>query len=117
MGRRRLGEGLARRLVRAEPREERPRARGVGLDRLADEVACLRPRFDQRGQELEQRSRELAAGGARFDVIQQPTLHRNEALTATVADQREEDPAAAPEAPGATEAPTEGGTRGSTWVR
>ena len=78
---------------------------------LAGEVAYLRERFDQRGMELEQPSRELAAERERADVIQQLALQRIEALTATVAEHRQGAPTAAPEAPGATEAPAEGDPR------
>ena len=83
------------------------------VDRLSDEVAYLRDRnnteitylrdqLDQRGQELDQRSRELAAERERADVIQQLALQRIEALTATVVDQRQDAPTAAPEPPGHT---------------
>ncbi len=95
-------------------------AKDALVERLADEVAYLRVQLDQRGreleqrgQELEQRSRELAAERERADVIQQLALQRIEALTTTVADQRESAPERAPEPPGSTEGVSEGDP--SSW--
>jgi len=96
-------------------------AKDALVGRLADEVAYLRVQLDQRGreleqrgQELEQRSRELAAERERADVIQQLALQRIEALTATVADNRQDAPERAPEPPGRDEAPSEGDP--SSWL-
>jgi len=85
-------------------------AKQAMIDRLSDEVAYLRDRnnteitylqerLQHRDAELGQRGRELAAERERADVIQQLALQRIEALTATVAEQREEAPEAAPEPP------------------
>ena len=98
-----------------DERTEVVAAKDAMIARLADEVAYLRERFDQRGLELEQRSRELAAERERADVIQQLALQRIEALTATVAERGEEAPTAAPGAPGGMEAPAEGIP--SWWTR
>ena len=69
--------------------------------RLDTEVAYLR-------DQLEQRSRELAAERERADVIQQLALQRIEALTTTMADQRESAPERAAEPPGSTQGVSEG---------
>ena len=81
--------------------------------RLDTEVAYLR-------DQLEQRSRELAAERERADVIQQLALQRIEALTATVADNRQDAPERAPEPPGRDEGVSEGDPSswwGRTWRR
>jgi len=89
------------------------------VDRLSDEVAYLRDRnnteitylrdqLDQRGKDLDQRNRELAAERERADVIQQLALQRIEALTATVAAQRQGAPTTSPEPPGRDEGGLEG---------
>jgi len=97
-----------------EERAEVVAAKDAMITRLVDEVAYLRERFDQRGLELEQRSRELAAERERADVIQQLALQRIEALTATVSEQREDPPTVAPEAPGTTDGEREGDP--SSWL-
>ncbi len=68
-------------------------AKDETIGRLDAEVAFLR-------EQLDQRSRELAAERERFDVIQQLALHRIEALTTGMGDQRESAPERAAEPPG-----------------
>jgi len=82
-------------------------AKDETIGRLDAEVAFLR-------EQLDQRSRELAAERERFDVIQQLALQRIEALTATVADQREDAPTIAPEPPGRDEGISEGAP--ASWL-
>jgi len=99
---------------------ERMAATTETVVRLDAEVTYLRDQLDQRGQELEQRSRELAAERERADVIQQLALQRIEALTATVAEQREDAPERAAEPPGRDEGVSEGSPSswwGRTWRR
>lgn len=81
-------------------------AKDETISRLDAEVAFLR-------EQLDQRSRELAAERERFDVIQQLALQRIEALTSVSGDQRESAPERAPEPPGATEGGREGDP--SSW--
>ena len=85
-------------------------AKDETIGRLDAEVVFLR-------EQLDQRSRELAAERERFDVIQQIALTRIEALTTGMGDQRQDAPDHAPGAPGRDEAPSEGihprGRRGS----
>jgi len=97
-----------------DERAEVVAAKDAMITRLADEVTYLRERFDQRGLELELRSRELAAERERADVIQQLALQRIEALTATVTDQREDALTAAPEAPGHDKGSSKGDP--SSWL-
>ena len=85
--------------------EEEGRAKVAAKDetisRLDAEVAFLR-------EQLDQRNRELAAEQERFNVIQRLALQRIKALTATVAEQREDAPPVVLEAKGATEGVPEG---------
>ena len=82
-------------------------AKDETINRLAAEVAYLRDRENTEitflREQLDQRSRELAAERQRFDVIQQLALQRIEALTATVAAQREDVPDGAEDGPGHAE--------------
>jgi hypothetical protein len=93
-------------------------AKDETISRLAAEVAYLRERENTEiaflREQLDQRSRELAAERERFDVIQQLALQRIEALTATVAEQREEALVAVQEPPGSTEGGAEGDP--SSWL-
>jgi len=95
-------------------------AKGETIGRLAAEVAHLRDRENAEitflREQLDQRSRELAAERERFDVIQQLALQRIEALTTTVAEQREDASTAASEPPGATDGPA-GSDPASWWGR
>jgi len=95
-------------------------AKDETIGRLAAEVAHLRDRENTEitflREQLDQRSRELAAERERADVIQQLALQRIEALTATVADQREDAPTTAPEAPGRDGSAREGDPA-SWWTR
>jgi len=116
---------------RAEAVAEAVASKQAMVDRLSDEVAYLRDRnnteitylrerLEHRDLELEQRSRELAAERERADVIQQLALQRIEALTATVADNRQDAPERAPEPPGRDEGVSEGDPSswwGRTWRR
>ena len=86
------------------------------VNRLDSEITYLRDQLDQRGQELEQRSRELAAERERADVIQQLALRRIEALTPATDDYRHDAPTAAPEAPGRDGSAREGDPA-SWWTR
>ena len=95
---------------------ERMAATTETVVRLDAEVTYLRDQLDQRSKDLDQRSRELAAERERADVIQQLALQRIEALTTTVADQRESAPERAAEPPGATEGVSEGDPS-SWWTR
>ena len=72
-------------------------------------MTYLRERFDQRGLELEQRSRELAAEREQADVIQQLAFQRIEALIPGRGDHSADAPTAAQEASGSTEGDSEGG--------
>ena len=87
-------------------KDEASAAKDETIGRLDTEVAFLR-------EQLDQRSRELAAERERFDVIQQLALQRIEALTATVADRRHDAPERAPEPPGRDERAPEGDP--SSW--
>ena len=95
-------------------------AKDETIGRLAAEVAHLRDRENAEitflREQLDQRSRELAAERERFDVIQQLALQRIEALTATVADQRQDAPERAAEPPGSTQGVSEGDPA-SWWTR
>ena len=93
---------------------ERMAATTETVVRLDVEVTYLRDQLDQRGQELEQRSRELAAERERADVIQQLALQRIEALTTGMGDLRESAPERAAEPPGSTEGDSEGDP--SSWL-
>ena len=93
---------------------ERMAATTETVVRLDAEITYLRDQLDQRGQELEQRSRELAAERERANVIQQLALQRIEALTATTGDQREDAPGRAAEPPGRDEGAAEGDP--SSWL-
>jgi len=95
---------------------ERVAATTETVNRLDAEVAYLRDQLDQRGKDLEQRSRELAAERERADVIQQLALQRIEALTATIGDQRQDAPERAPESPGRDDGGLEGDPP-SWWSR
>ena len=94
-------------------------AKDETIGRLAAEVAYLRDRENTEitflREQLDQRSRELAAERERFDVIQQLALQRIEALTATVGDQRQDAPTAAPEPPGRDEAASEDDRASPSW--
>jgi len=81
-------------------------AKDETIERLDAEVAFLR-------EQLDQRSRELAAERERFDVIQQLALQRIEALTTGMGDQRQDAPEHAPGAPGRDEGVSEG--HPSSW--
>ncbi len=81
-------------------------AKDQTIGRLDAEVAFLR-------EQLDQRSRELAAERERFDVIQQLALRRIEALTTGMGDQRQDAPDHAPGALGRDGAPSEG--HPSSW--
>ena len=93
-------------------------AKDETISRLAAEVAHLRDRENTEitflREQLDQRSRELAAERERFDVIQQIALTRIEALTSGSGDQRESAPERAPEPPGSTEGVSEGDP--SSWL-
>jgi uncharacterized coiled-coil protein SlyX len=83
-------------------------AKDQTISELSTDVTYLRQHLDQVSEQLEQRSRELAAERERADVIQQLALQRIEALTAAAADQREDSPTAAPEPTGRDEGAAEG---------
>lgn len=85
--------------------EEEGRAKVAAKD---ETISRLRAKIAFLHDQLDLRSRELAAEHERFNVIQRLALRRIEVLSATVAEQREDAPTAAPEIPGATEAPAEG---------
>jgi uncharacterized membrane protein YccC len=91
-------------------------AKDQTIGELSTDVAYLRQHLDQISEQLEQRSRELAAERERADVIQQLALQRIEALTAGLVEQREDAPTAAPDPPGATEGGSEGDPS-SWWAR
>ncbi len=76
-------------------------AKDETIGRLDAEVAFLR-------EQLDQRSRELAAERERFDVIQQLALQRIEALTTGAVGQRRHAPTASQDVPGSTEGSREG---------
>jgi len=92
---------------------ERMAATTETVVRLDAEVTYLRDQLDQRGQELSQRSRELAAERERADVIQQLALQRIEALTTGMGEKHEDAPERAPEPPGRDEGASEGDP--SSW--
>jgi len=82
-------------------------AKDETIGRLAAEVTHLRDRENAEvaflRDQLDQRSRELAAERERFDVIQQIALTRIEALTSVSGDQRQDASERAPEPPGRDE--------------
>jgi len=86
-------------------------AKDETIGRLAAEVAHLRDRENAEitflREQLDQRSRELAAERERFDVIQQIALTRIEALTSGMGEKREDAPGRAPEPPGRDEVASE----------
>ena len=84
-------------------------AKDETIGRLDAEVAFLR-------EQLDQRSRELAAERERFDVIQQIALTRIEALTTGAGDQRQDAPERAAEPPGRDGSAREGDPA-SWWTR
>ena len=92
-------------------------AKDETIGRLAAEVTHLRDRENAEvaflRDQLDQRSRELAAERERFDVIQQIALTRIEALTSGSSDQRQDASTDAPEPPGSTEGSSEGDP--SSW--
>ena len=93
-------------------------AKDETIGRLAAEVAYLRDRENAEvaflREQLDQRSRELAAERERFDVIQQLALQRIEALTTGMGDQRQDAPERAAEPPGRDEVASEGDP--SSWL-
>ena len=91
-------------------------AKDQTIGELSTDVVYLRQHLDQVSEQLEQRSRELAAERERADVIQQLALTRIEALTSVSGDHRQDEPGRAPEPPGRDEGVREGDPA-SWWSR